>query len=281
MRKLCVLCLIFFLVGCAANKNVVESAITVPVMTPTCTEGVSFISKGGSTVTPTDTVSVTPTATVTLSPLPTPTDIPTPSPTNTPKPTKTPTPKPTKATTPKPTKTPTPKSSNSSKIVPYPTGKVGTQYTDNENLHTWKPLARYQAISKKNSVEYRLREKEKTDEKGMRYLIDPNGVKRYCIALEPRWAGGQAVDIGRCVDVQMTNGAVLHCVLCDCKRTEKSWKKEGWYGSKNELLEFIVDLDKVSAKVRAHGDASYVSKEFEGGIISITVLDLYIEGFGH
>ncbi|MBO7452659.1 MAG: hypothetical protein J6U54_20210 [Clostridiales bacterium] len=273
MRKLCVLCLIFFFVGCAANKNVVESAITVPVTTPTCTEGVSFISKGGSTVTPTDTVSVTPTATVTLSPLPTPTDIPTPSPTNTPKPTKTP--------TPKPTKTPTPKPSDSTKIVPYPTGKVGTQYTDDKNGHTWKPLARYQAITNKNSIEYKLMKQEKTDSNGLRYLVDPNGVKRYCIALEPQWAGGQSVDIGRCIDIQMTNGAVLHCVLCDCKRHEKSWNKEGRYGSKGELIEFIVDLDKVSKQVRAHGDASYVSKEFEGGVISITVLDLYIAGYGH
>lgn len=247
------------------NETEEQPDIFVPTLSPTNTLT--------PTPSPTNTPIPTNTPTVTPSPTPTPTDIPTPSPTNTPKPTKKP--------TPKPTKTPTPKPSNSSKIVPYPTGKVGTQYTDDKNAHTWKPLARYQAITKKNSVEYKLMKKEKTDSNGLRYLVDPNGVKRYCIALEPQWAGGQSVDIGRCVDIQMTNGAVLHCVLCDCKRHEKSWNKEGRYGSKNELIEFIVDLDKVSQKVRAHGDASYVSKEFEGGIISITVLDLYIEGFGH
>ena len=239
------------------------------------------------TFTPTPTITDTPTPiptntpTVTPSPTPTPTDIPTPSPTNTPKPTKTPTPKPTKTTTPKPTKTPTPKPSNSSKIVPYPTGKVGTQYTDNKDLHTWKPSARYQATTKKHSVEYKLMQKELTDAYGMRYLIDPNGVKRYCIALEPQWAGGQGVDIGRCVDIQMTNGAILHCVLCDCKRHEKSWNKEGRYGSKGELIEFIVDMNRLPERVRNCGDISYLSEEFKGGIISITVLDLYIEGFGH
>ena len=218
-----------------------------------------------------------PTVTPTLSPTPIPTFTPTPSPI----PTNTPTPKPTKTPTPKPTKTPTPKPSSSSKSVPYPTGAVGTKYTDDPNGHTWKPYARYQKITDKKSVEYKLRNLEKTDENGMRYLIDPNGVKRYCIALEPMWAGGKSVDIGRCVDILMTNGATLHCVLCDCKRTEKSWKKEGWYGSKGELIEFIVDMEKLPDKPRLNGDISYLSKEFEGGITSITVLDLYITGFGH
>ena len=220
----------------------------------------------------------------TETPTPTPTDIPTPTFTPVPTATNTPTPspKPTKTPTPKPTKTPTPKpTKSSSSIVPYPTGAVGTQYTDDPNGHTWKPYARYQKITDKNSVEYKLREKEKTDENGMRYLIDPNGVKRYCIALEPMWAGGRSVDIGRCIDILMTNGSTLHCVLCDCKRTEKSWKKEGWYGSQGELIEFIVDMDKLPDKPRLNGDISYVGPEFEGGITSITVLDLYIEGFGH
>ncbi|MBO4703940.1 MAG: hypothetical protein J5617_03855 [Bacilli bacterium] len=229
------------------------------------------------TSTPTSAPTDIPTPTFTPIPTATPTFTPTPSP----KPTNTPTPKPTKAPTPKPTKTPTPKPSSSSKSVAYPTGAVGTKYTDDPNGHTWKPYARYQKITNKNSVEYKLREKEKTDENGMRYLIDPNGVKRYCIALEPMWAGGQSVDIGRCIDILMTNGTTLHCVLCDCKRTEKSWKKEGWYGSQGELIEFIVDMNKLPDKPRLNGDISYLSKEFEGGITSITVLDLYIEGFGH
>lgn len=226
-------------------------------------------------VTPTNTPTLTPTSTPTPTCTPTSTPIPTATPTFTPTPSPTATPKPTK------TPTPTPKPSNSSKTVPYPTGAVGTKYTDDPNGHTWKPYARYQKITDKNSVEYKLREKEKTDENGMRYLIDPNGVKRYCIALEPMWAGGRSVDIGRCVDILMTNGSTLHCVLCDCKRTEKSWKKEGWYGSQGELIEFIVDMDKLPDKPRLNGDISFLSKEFEGGITSITVLDLYIEGFGH
>ena len=264
-----VMLLLTVIISCS-NATEVQQADILP--TPTIELHLTVIPLPTETPTPSPTDIPTPTNT----PIPTLSPFYTPSPTVTPKPTKTPTPKPTKTPTPKPTK-----KAESNGIVAYPTGAVGTQYTDDPNGHTWKPLARYTAISKKNSVEYKLREKERTDENGLRYLIDPNGVKRYCIALEPQWAGGQSVDIGRCVDVLMTNGATLHCVLCDCKRHEKSWNKEGRYGSKGELLEFIVDLSKVSKKVKDNGDASYVSKEFEGGVTSITVLDLYIEGFGH
>lgn len=70
----------------------------------------------------------------------------------------------------------------------------------------------------------------------------------------------------------------MHCVLADCKTAEKSYNQEGRYGSRGELIEFIVDETKLPKGIR--GDISNVSKEFEGGIVSVTVLDLYINGFG-
>lgn len=217
---------------------------------------------------------------------PAPTRTPSPVPTDTPTPTEIP-PTPTQTPTQgvkkaKATNTPTPteKPVKSANIVPYPTGRVGTQYTDDPDGHTWKPYARYTAITKAGSVEYKLRCMETTASNGLRIVLDPNGVWRYCIALEPQWAGGQSVDIGRCIDIKMTNGAVLHCVLADCKRHENSLNKEGRYGSRGELVEFIADQAALPKRVRDTGDVSYCGEEFYGGFVSVTVLDLYIEGFG-
>ena len=217
---------------------------------------------------------------------------PTQKPTNTPTTTNTPIPTPTIVTptpTIEPTKvvkeisitnTPTPtKKQAKTTITPYPVGKVGTQYTDDKNAHTWKPYARYTAITKKGSKEYELQQIAKTASNGIRVVTDPNGVERYCIALAPQWAGGQSVDIGRCIDIKMTNGTTLHCVLGDCKKHEHTQNKEGRYGSKGELIEFQVDMDRLPDKARNCGDVSYVGPEFEGGIVSVTVLDLYIDGF--
>lgn len=268
------------------QDQVADTATETPtetVSTPTPTEEavkievVDGVPKAvGFTATPTLASTATPVPTFT----PTPTDAPTPTPTAMPA---TPTRKPTeRVSKPKATNTlsPTKKPVKTQNIVPYPTGKVGTQYTDDPDGHVWKPYARYTAITAKGTAEYRLREMESTASNGLRIVKDPEGVWRYCIALEPQWAGGQSVDIGRCIDINMTNGAVLHCVLADCKRHEHSLNKEGRYGSKGELIEFIVDVNKLPNLARKMGDVSYVASEFVGGIVSVTVLDMYIKGFG-
>ena len=208
---------------------------------------------------------------------------PTPTPTVTPVPTATATATPTDApatATPKPTKrvaTPTP---TTAKVVPYPTGYPHTRKVDDPDAHTWKPYARYTMITATGSREYALQQIARTAENGLRVVMDPNGVERYCIALAPQWAGGQSVDIGRCIDIKMANGAVLHCVLGDCKKHEHTQGKKGYYGSQGELIEFIADQAALPDKVRKCGDVSYIGDEFAGAAVSVTVLDLYIKGFG-
>lgn len=267
-----------FMVWITYEQDMAErkAAPTEEVVTPTPTEGpvvIEFVEgvpvAVAFTSTPTPTPEVTFHKSPTVAQTPTPTQAPTPTirPTESVK-------KPKATNTPAPTKKP----KETAKIVPYPTGHPGTQYTDDPDGHTWKPYARYWKITKKDSVEYKLRCMESTADNGLRIVQDPNGVWRYCIALEPQWAGGRSVDIGRCIDIQMTNGSVLHCVLADVKTHEKSYKQEGRYGSRGELIEFIVDETKLPEGV--HGDISNVSKEFRGGIVSVTVLALYITGFG-
>lgn len=228
---------------------------------PAAAERASFSKTCTNTPTPTKAPRTTATPTFTATPSPEPTA------TSTPKPTKTPTPKPTKTSTPKPTKT------------PKQSGTVGTK-TVPSGGHDWKPYARHTAITAKSSPQYRLQQIAKTDSNGLRYVYDPNGVKRYCVALPIYWAGGTLADIGRCFDVTMQNGAVLHCCLGDLKKPEHSQNGEGKFGSRGELLEFQVDQNKLPDIVRKCGDISRLGGDFEGEAATISVLDLFIDGFG-
>lgn len=188
----------------------------------------------------------------------TPTPTATPWPTSTPKPTQAPTPTPEPTTTPEPT--------------PKQAGKG----------HTFKPYTRYTAYNLKSSQQYKLQKAAWTETRtGIRIVTDQNGVDRYCVALGTAWAGGQPKHIGRCLDVYMENGAVLHCVLADVKRQEDTVDGANLYGkTNNDVLEFIVDGQKISQAVKTTGNVSNAGPEFVGGVERIEVFDLWIEGFG-
>lgn len=184
--------------------------------------------------------------------------------TNTPTPTATPWP----TSTPEPTKEPT--------TTPEPTPKQAGKG------HTFKPYTRYTAYNLKSSQQYKLQKAAWTETRtGIRIVTDPNGVDRYCVALGTAWAGGQPKHIGRCLDVYMANGAVLHCVLADVKRQEDTVDGANLYGkTNNDILEFIVDGQKISQAVKTTGNVSNAGPEFVGGVERIEVFDLWIEGFG-
>lgn len=214
---------------------------------------------------------------VSLSPTQTPP--PTATPTYTPTPTVAPTAteKPRRATsTPKPTNTPTPtkKPQNTAK---YEKGTAGTKYAEVNGKHGYKPWARHTAVTNKKSPQYRLEQIAKTDELGRRIVKDPNGEWRYLIALPVYWAGGTYADIGRCVDIQMANGAVLKCVLADIKKIEHSQGKQGKYGSHGEIIEVICDKEKLIPAVKNSGDASKFGTEWQGDVKSVTAYDMFID----
>lgn len=188
----------------------------------------------------------------------------TPTPTATPRPTSTPEPTQAPTSTPEPTTTPEP--------TPKQAGKG----------HTFKPYTRYTAYNLKSSQQYKLQKAAWTETRtGIRIVTDPNGVDRYCVALGTAWAGGQPKHIGRCLDVYMENGAVLHCVLADVKRQEDTVDGANLYGkTNNDVLEFIVDGQKISQAVKTTGNVSNAGPEFVGGVERIEVFDLWIEGFG-
>ena len=110
---------------------------------------------------------------------------------------------------------------------------------------------------------------------------DPLGVPRYCVALGTYWCGAHPEHIGRCVDVYMVNGSVLHCVLADVKRTEDTINAGNRYGAINyDVLEFIVDGKALPEAVRYYGDVSKAGEQFVGDAECMVVFDLWIEGFG-
>ena len=146
--------------------------------------------------------------------------------------------------------------------------------------HSWKPWARHTAITNKSSQQYKLQKKAKTDSNGLRYCIDKNGEKRYCVALGVYWCGGNPEDIGRCFDVVMENGAILKCCLGDVKKVKNSQKGEGKFGSKGELLEFQAEGAKLVKVVKESGDVSRLGGAFEGNAKKIIVYNEFIPGFG-
>lgn len=183
-------------------------------------------------------------------------------------PTESPTPSPTM--TPSPTFTPTPSPSPSPTPTPVPEGKAV------EKGHAFKPYTGYWAYNLKGSAQHSLQKVCYSAENGIRVAVDSFGVERYCVALGTFWAGGHPQDIGRCLDVYMINGSILHCVLADVKRQEDA--KGNKYGRiNNDLLEFIVDEKLLNKAVKECGNVSKAGAEFEGDAWQIVVLDYWIE----
>lgn len=190
------------------------------------------------------------------------------------------------------TNTPTPRPTESASLTktctlaptttPTPTPALSRTQPDEKKNHNFKPYTRYTAYNLKSSQQYKLQKAAWTETRtGIRIVTDPNGVDRYCVALGTAWAGGQPKHIGRCLDVYMANGAVLHCVLADVKRQEDTVDGANLYGkTNNDILEFIVDGQKISQAVKTTGNVSNAGPEFVGGVEKIEVFDLWIEGFG-
>lgn len=175
-----------------------------------------------------------------------------------------------------PTSTPVPTQTT----TPTPTPVPSTEKKVSAN-HTFKPYTRYTAYNVRSSQQYKLQQIAVTAENGIRVVLDPAGNWRYCVALGTYWCGGQPEHIGRCVDVYMVNGAVLHCVLADVKKQQDTKGGKNKYGEiNNDLLEFVVDEKQLAKAVKECGNVSKAGTEFEGDIEYMIVYDMWIEGFG-
>ena len=186
---------------------------------------------------------------------------------------------PTESPAPSPTMTPSPSPSPSPTMTPSPTPSPIPEGKQVDSGHTFKPYTSFRAYNLKGSAQHSLQQVSKTAENGIRIAVDPFGIERYCVALGTFWAGGHPQDIGRCLDVYMVNGAVLHCCLADVKQ-EKHTKGNKYGKTNNDLLEFVVDERSLTNAVRDCGNVSKTGAEFEGDAWQIVVLDYFIDGFG-
>ena len=126
---------------------------------------------------------------------------------------------------------------------------------------SFKAYMSYEAITNRNSKQYKLQQNCVTDNNGLRTY---NGY--YTIAL----GNGFNIKVGDYVDVVLQDRSVLHCVVGDVKQnahTDASNKQVAYNGN---VVEFIVDTDVLDSDALRSGDISSI-KGFEGEVVSITV----------
>ena len=127
--------------------------------------------------------------------------------------------------------------------------------------NSFKSYMSYRAITDKNSKQYKLQKKAKTNSKGIRTV---NG--RYCIAMGSYYA----TKIGTKIDLVMKNGKVIKCILAD-QKANRDTDATHRYTSDGSIVEFIVDIDRLPKKVKLMGDMSYAYKGMKGNIKTVRV----------
>ncbi len=130
----------------------------------------------------------------------------------------------------------------------------------------FKAYMPYTAITAKSSPQYRLLNGEGayTDEEtGCRMV---NG--RYAVAL----GSGYTTEIGKKVDVYLSNGVIIHCILGDCKADCHTDNTNTYNTSNGNVVEFIVDYN-VFCDDGSGSCSRFYDNTFSGNIISVRVMD--------
>lgn len=124
----------------------------------------------------------------------------------------------------------------------------------------FKAYMGYKAITNKASIQYALSEASTTDSKGLRTFCD-----RYCVAV----GTGLNAPLGSCIDVILSTGVVLHCLVGDIK-SDKHTDPTHIMGANTNIIEFIVDTANLDKTAKRAGDISYIPG-FEGSVYAVIV----------
>lgn len=135
-------------------------------------------------------------------------------------------------------------------------------YTTPSNS-SFKSYMDYRAITDTNSKQYKLQKVSETDAQGLRTYND-----RYIIAVGP----GFNASVCDYIDVELSTGVVLNCVVGDLKQKSHIGADGIQVGSNGNIIEFVVDTNSMSKGVKTAGDIS-VLKGFDGDVKSVTVHD--------
>lgn len=132
---------------------------------------------------------------------------------------------------------------------------------------TWysefKAYMRYTAVTCKSSPQYTLLNSEDayTDENGLRMYKG-----RYCIAM----GSGFASEIGTKIDLILSNGTILQCILGDQKADCDTTKNNMCCKSNGSIAEFIVDYSTFLGKKDSSGTVNWI-ENFDGKIDKVVV----------
>ena len=126
----------------------------------------------------------------------------------------------------------------------------------------FKAYMDYRKITNKKSSQYKIQEIAITDGYGLRMFDD-----RYCVAV----GTGFNAPVGTYIDVQLTTGIVLKCVVGDIKQDAHT-DAHNIQCSNGNIIEFIVDANTLDKRVKSSGSVHKL-EGFEGGVVSVTVYD--------
>lgn len=130
--------------------------------------------------------------------------------------------------------------------------------TDSE----FKSYMDYRTITSVTSKQYKLQSMCETDENGLRTY---NGY--YTVAV----GSGFGVTVGEYIDVQLSTGNVLHCIVGDMKQDAHT-DAANIQAHNGNIVEFIVDIWKLDSTARQSGNISDI-EGFDGYVASVRTLD--------
>jgi uncharacterized protein YgiM (DUF1202 family) len=122
----------------------------------------------------------------------------------------------------------------------------------------------FRCITSRESKQYKLQKRASTDSKtGIRTLRG-----RYMIALGSYYK----CSIGQYVDLVLSNGETLKCIIGDAKQ-DRHTNKNHMRGMNGDVAEFIVDTKVLKKQTKVIGDVSRASKTFIGRVIEVRKYD--------
>lgn len=127
---------------------------------------------------------------------------------------------------------------------------------------SFKSYMDYKAITATNSKQYKLQTNCITNGEGLRTY---NGY--YTVAV----GSGFGATVGDYIDVKLSTGALLHCIIGDMKQDGHTGSDNIQVTHNGNIVEFIVDITALNRKARMSGDISSIPG-FEGDVVSVTVL---------
>lgn len=133
--------------------------------------------------------------------------------------------------------------------------------TPSNGIKSYMP---YTAITNRSSKQYKLQQVAYTGNHGIRQI---NG--RYCAAV----GSAYTTQVGQYFDLVLENGAVIPCILADCKADKDTNADNTITAHDGSLVEFIVDTGSLSSTVKRMGDISYAQDDWNSMITSIVLYD--------